>query len=598
MSTHRPLTSPARDVPEAVLRAAAAIREGDDVGAERWARLALDAKPDSVEALQILAVVAGRRGRAEEAAELLARVLRANPSDVHAHYNRGVALGQLGRHEEALACYESALALQPGHVDAHFNRGVSLDRLERRAEALASYERVIGLQPGYAEAHNNRGVALASLGRVREAVDSYDRAIALRPGYASAYNNRGSALRALGRLAEAVESYGRALELRPDYPEAQCNLAIVLLDVDRPAEAFACCERVLALRPDHAEAWYNAGNALRELHRYAEAAERFERAIALRPDHGSAHWNLADCRLIQGDFARGWEQYARRGKPPGPAPAQREFAAPLWQGTQPLDGRTILLHPEMGMGDTLLFCRYAKKVAALGARVLLEAQAPLLPLLRGLEGPTEVLAAGTLLPPFDFHCPLMSLPCAFRSDLRSIPAEVPYLRSDPVRVAAWRERIGPAAGQPRIGVAWSGSGAIRNDKRSMLLPDLLPLVGGWAEWVSLQKELSEADAELIATRADIRHFGPELADFADTAALVELVDLVVTIDTSVANLAGAMGKPVWIMLPFAPHDWRWLLDREDSPWYPTARLFRQSSPGDWRGVVQRVGEELARRYRA
>ena len=243
----------------------------------------------------------------------------------------------------------------------------------------------------------------------------------------------------------------------------------------------------------------------------------------------------------------------------------------------------------------MLFCRYAADVAALGARVVLEVQPPLLQLLAGLEGIAEILPTGAPLPDFDCHCPLMSLPLAFRTDLQSIPARIPYVRSDPGRVADWQATLG-AKTRPRLGLVWSGSAALRQDKRSMALAEMLPLVRDWADWVSLQKEVRQADAGLLAHRQEIRHYGEALTDFADTAALIDLMDLVVTIDTSVANLAGAMGKAVWILLPYNPHDWRWGLDREDSAWYPTARLFRQPEPDDWASVVQRVDIELAKQF--
>ncbi len=595
--THRTPAGAGSTPTDAVVRAVAAFQRGEHGEAERWCRRALETKADCLEALQVLAVIAGRKGNAEEAAALLSKALRINPNDAHAHYNRGVALGELGRLAEAIDSYDRAIAIRPDYVDAWFNRGVAQGRQGRPEEALASYERAVALKPDYVEAHNNRGVALAALDRYDEALASYERAIALKPDYAVGYNNRGNALRDLRRLAEAVESYRRALAIKPGYAEAHNNLGVVLTDLERPAEALASCERALALRPDYAEACYHAGNALRDLHRHSEAAERYERAVALRPDYAAAHWNLADCRLLLGDFARGWEEYEWRWKLGDREAIRRDFREPLWLGGQPVKGLTILLHSEMGLGDTLLFCRYAKQVAALGASVLLEVQPPLLPLLANVEGATAVLPRGASLPDFDCHCPLMSLPLAFRTDLGTIPADVPYVRSDPVRVTAWRDRIGEAV-KPRIGLVWSGSAALRNDKRSMALADALPLVGEWAEWVSLQKEVRDSDAALLAAHPEIRHYGEALHDFADTAALVELTDLVVTIDSSVANLAGAMGKPVWIMLPHNPHDWRWLLDREDSPWYPTARLFRQPTAGDWPGVVRRVRDELARRFSA
>jgi hypothetical protein len=396
-------------------------------------------------------------------------------------------------------------------------------------------------------------------------------------------------------LDEALAAYERAIALAPGYAEAHNHRAIALNDLDRPAEALASSDRALALAPGHADAWYNRGNALRELHRHADAAQSYERAIALAPDHASAHWNLADCRLILGDFARGWEQYEWRWRLASRAQSRRAFAQPLWLGAEPLAGRTILLHAELGLGDTLQFCRYATEVAQRGARVLLEAQAAVLPLLQTLEGVERLVRRGEALPGFDFHCPLMSLPLAFRTDLGNVPARVPYLHSDPARVQAWRDRLGEAA-KPRVGMVWSGSQGLRNDKRSMALAQMLPLARPGLEWVSLQKEVPACDAELLAAHNDIRDVGADLRDFADTAALVELLDLVVTVDTSVAHVAGALGKPLWILLPFNPHDWRWLLEREDSVWYPTARVFRQPAAGDWASVIARVGEELGRRF--
>jgi len=586
--------APALGPLQAMQQALGAYQRGALAEAERSCRSALESKPDYFEALYFLGIIAGQMGRTREASELFAKAVSVNPLNADACYNLGVALGELGRHAEALASYDRAIALQPEHADAYYNRGVTLSVLGRAPEALESYERAIALKTDYAEAYNNRGIVLDSLQRFEEALASYDRALELRPGYANAHNNRGVTLHHLQRYPEALASHERAVALKPDYAEAYSNRGNVLGDLEQHAEALASFERALWLKPDYADAYYHRGNALRELHRHREAAESYERAIALQPDHASAHWNLADCRLLLGDFARGWEEYEWRWKL-RPEQGRRSFQEPLWLGGEPLQGRTILLHGEMGLGDTLLFCRYAAAVAALGARVVLEVQPSLLPLLARLEGVSEALPRGTALPRFDCHCPLMSLPLAFKTELHSIPAAIPYIRADAARVAAWRHRLGEA-GRPRVGFVWSGSAALKNDKRSMALSDMLPLLGDRLEWVSLQKEVRESDALVLAARPRLRQVGNELYDFADTAAVIDLMDLVVTVDTSVANLAGAMGKAVWIMLPFNPHDWRWMLKREDSVWYPTARLFRQPAAGDWASVIQRVAGELSRRF--
>lgn len=580
--------------PEAMHRALAAYQRGEVDEAERLCRAALSLKSDYFEALYLAALIAGQHGRADEAAELLAQAARVNPTVPDVHYNRGVALGELRRYSEALQSYERAIALQADHADAYYNRGVVLRELGRPQDALESFERAIALRPRYAEAHNNRAVALAELGRHRDALESYDRAIALRADYAEAHNNRGVALMKLGRIPEALAGFERALSLRADYAQAWNNRGLALEDLERPSDALSSYERAIALEPRYTEAFYNRGNALRDLYRHGEAMASYEQALALDPDYASAHWNLADCLLLLGDFKRGWREYEWRWtRDPDGA---RRFIQPLWLGESTLEGRTILLHSELGLGDTLLFCRYTKRVASLGAKVILETQAPLLPLLAGLEGVTQAVARDTPLPAFDCHCPLMSLPLAFKTDLDTVPADIPYLHSDPARVAVWRERVAPERTRPRVALVWSGSGKLKNDRRSMPLAEILKVTGDWAEWVSLQTDVRESDIALLSSRADVRELGSQLKDFADTAAAIELIDLLVTVDTSIAHVAGAMGKPVWIMLPRSAHDWRWMLEREDSPWYPTARLFRQQAEGDWADVVARVRAELIRAF--
>jgi tetratricopeptide (TPR) repeat protein len=575
--------------------ALAAYQRGDRVEAERLCRLLLSGMPDYFDALFLAGIMAEQAGKAERAVELLSKAVAVRPDVAEAHYNYGVALGDLRQYEEAVASYERAIALKHDYADAYFNRGVALAELGRPVQAIESYDRAIAFNPGYAEVHNNRGIALDHLKRYEESLANYDRAIALKPDYARAHNNRGVALGRLERHADALASYDRAVALKPDYADAFANRGIALGELDRPAEALRSYERAIVLNPRHAEAFYNRGNALRDLNRHAEAIVSYERALALKPDYAAAHWNLADCCLLLGDFARGWQEYEWRWNLERNQNFKSDFQRPLWLGAEPLEGRTILLHAELGFGDTLQFCRYAREVAALGARVVLEVQPALLPLLSGLEGVALAVARGDRLPLFDYHCPLMSLPLAFKTDLTNVPVHVPYLHSDAKRVDLWRQKL-RNTGKPRIGVVWSGSMALRNDRRSMALKDLLPLIGGWAEWVSLQKEVRDSDAVLLASRPDLRDAGAELNDFADTAALVELMDVVVTVDTSVAHVAGAMGKPVWIMLPFNPHDWRWMLNREDSIWYPTARVFRQPANGDWASVVSRVDDELVRQF--
>jgi tetratricopeptide (TPR) repeat protein len=533
-------------------------------------------------------------GRAVEALAVYDRVVRSAPGQADVLNDRGNVLRDLDRQDQALASYDRALAIRPDFAEALNNRGNTLLDLGQPYEALASYDRALKLRADYAEALNNRGNALRRLNRPEEALASYDRALALRPAYARAHNNRGGVLHGLKRLEEALASFGRAAALQPDYAEAFYNHGTVLLDLDRLGEALASFDRALALKPDHLQAHNNRGNVLRNLGRDEEALASYARGRALDPGHAGLRLNEAFCRLLSGDLESGWREFESRWDADEALPWLRNFSQPAWRGEEPIAGKTILLHAEQGLGDTIQFCRYAKLVAERGATVLMEVQRALAPLLAGLEGVDRLLVTGEPLPPFDVHCPLLSVPLAFNTGLSTIPAGVPYLRSAPDRVGAWQARLGPRT-LPRVGLVWSGSVGHKNDRnRSIPLASFSrALPAGRAQYVSLQKDVREGDRPVLAARTDILHFGNELEDFADTAALVDLMDVVVTVDTSVAHLAGAMGKAVWILVSFIL-DWRWLRNREDSPWYPTARLFRQPAQGNWAEVLERVDGELRR----
>jgi tetratricopeptide (TPR) repeat protein len=585
----------ADDRSQLLQRATAAYRLGRWEEVDRHCRAMLDDDARDFDALHLVGLAAASRGRMQEALDLVSRAISANPMNAGAHFSLGNVLRAAGRHADALQCYERALQLDPDFVDAYNNRGNALAHLKRYAEAVASYDRAIAIRPANAGAYFNRAIALGNLKRHAEAVESYGLAIAHKPDFAAAYNNRGISLGELQRHDEALESYDRALGLNPGYAEAHGNRGTALMELQRFPDAVQSYERALLLNPGYANAHYNLGNALRELHRHAEAVESYRRSIALKPDFADAHLNLANCLLALGDFETGWDEFEWRWRTEAKAAEKRDYAQPRWLGGQDLGGKTLLLHHEQGLGDTLQFCRYAKLAAARGAKVVLEVQPSLLPLLADLEGAAQVLPAGAPLPAFDYYCPLMSLPGAFRTDLSSVPAAIPYLRSDPLRVALWAKKLGTRS-RPRIGLVWSGSRTRRHERRSIGLEEMLPLIGDWAEWISLQKEVRRIDAAILGERPDLRHFGAELNDFADTAALVEAMDLVVTVDTSVAHVAGAMGKAVWVLLPFNPVGWNWMLTREDSPWYPTARLFRQPAHGDWASVIRRVDAALRQRF--
>ena len=565
--------------------------------------------------------------RFDEALASYEQALKLKPGSVDALTNRGLALAGLRRFEHALASYDQALRIQPNFAHAHCNRGAVLRDLKRHEEALTSYDRAIALQPEFVEAYSGRSCSLAGLGRYEDAVTDCDRALALRPGYAAAWTNRGMALHELARYAEAVEcyehalvqdpdlalahfnrggallelkdanralaSFDRAIALQDDFVDAYNGRGGALVKLGRFEDALADCDRALELRPDFASAWTNRGMILHELADFSSAAAAHERALTVVPDHAAARLNLALWRLLDGDYAGGWPGYEWRWQIEPTARQRRQLAQPLWLGDEAVEGKRILLHAEQGLGDTLQFCRYAAVVAARGAIVTLEVQPSLLPLLQGLAGVTHLIAAGTPAGEIDCHCPLLSLPLACRTELATVPAHVPYLRSDPQRAVQWRARLG-ASTRPRVGLVWSGNAAHGRDRqRSVPITDLLPILRADIDWVSLHKEMRPQDVTVLTQRADIRNYAADLVDFAETAALIQQLDLVITVDTSVAHLAGALGKPVWVLLSHVP-DWRWLRERSDSPWYPSARLFRQPVPGDWASVITQLQTELGR----
>jgi hypothetical protein len=430
--------------------------------------------------------------------------------------------------------------------------------MKRTAEALADFDRVVSLNPQHADAHNNRGCALEDVGRLGEALADFERAIALEPGRAESHYNRGCVLTKLDRYEDALAAYDRAIALRPEYADAICN----------------------------------RGCALKYLGRYEEALTSFSRAIALDPDQADAHMNLATLSLLLGDYERGWREYEWRWI--ATRTPKRDFSRPLWDGSQSLVGKTLLVHTEQGFGDMIFSCRYIPMAAALGAEVVVEAPKRMLPLLETLKGKYAFVATGEPLPPFDLHCPIMSLPRAFATRPDSIPAEVSYLTADAEKRSAILRRFPQG---PRIGLVWSGNREhIGDADRSITLSRLEPLLALPFAFHALQIEFRPEDTAALAAFPRLEQHCHDQNDFADAAALVDAMDLVVSVDTAIAHVAGALGKPVWILLPSLP-DWRWRQGRRDCPWYPTATLFRQPARGDWDSVVAEVCACLQRDWR-
>ncbi|MFZ9487437.1 MAG: tetratricopeptide repeat protein, partial [Alphaproteobacteria bacterium] len=523
----------------------------------------------------------------------LLEAARAATGDVvEAELALGDALRALGRAAEALAACERALAVDAARAAAHAGRGAALRALGRMREAVAAQERAVALAPADAGLRFGLGVALQAAQAMADAAEAYRAALAIDPRHVPALANLALALGALGRHDAALAAADEALALAPGLAEAQGARAAALRATGRAEEALAAVDAALALAPGNAPFHANRANALRDLGRLAEARDACDRAVALEPGLADARRNRAMLMLLAGDWEAGWREWEWRKRSSEPS-GDRFPGRPAWTGAGDLAGRRVFLHWEQGFGDTIQFCRYAPLLAARGARVTLAVQEPLLRLARSL-GPEVEVAGGAREPAggFDLHCALMSLPLAFGTTPGSVPPPAP-LRAPPELEAAWAARLGPRDGRPRIGLAWSGRPSHANDRnRSMPFAVLAPLLDAGMRWISVQQEIRPADEAALRADGRVEHFGAEIGDFADTAALLGQLDLVLSVDTAVAHLAGTLGLPLWLLLPRDP-DWRWLAGREDSPWYPSARLFRQAVPGDWAGVAGRVSAALA-----
>jgi tetratricopeptide (TPR) repeat protein len=540
-------------------------------------------------ALRSRADVLARLNRLEEALADYERAFSLKPDYVDAVSAAGMILRRLGRHAEAETKFLHALRLDPQHLPTLILRGAMMRDLKRFDEAVSDLTAAIVLKRDVPEALHERGLMFLAIGRFAEAVLDLESAVALKPDFAEAYSDLGCALAKTLRLEMAVENFRKAIQIDPRHAGALNNLGFALVGLNRPQEALGLLDQAIVISPGTSEFLNTKGVALSALGRFDEALGYFDRAITADPGNAEAHLNIAINRLRLGDLKRGWTEYEWRWKCSSQNLADRRFDKPLWLGAEPIAGKVVLLHNDQGLGDALQFCRYVTQLRNLGAELILEIDGPLRELLSKLPGISLCIAKGARLPHFDFHCPLSSLPLAFSTTLDTIPSQVPYLP----QLSGETARSLGSGRLPRIGLVWSGNASHTNDhNRSIPFNQLLPLLGGVeAQFVSLQKNTRSEDEHLLRQRSDVLDLGPELRDFSDTAAIVAQLDLVISVDTSVAHLAGGLGRPLWILLPFIP-DWRWLLDRDDSPWYPTARLFRQSANSGWAPVVEQVRDAL------
>lgn len=560
--------------------------------AESLYRRVVEAEPTHVGAWHHLGLACVAQDKLAEAARAFQKALEVSPLHVESLTQLGILLARQNRLPEATAKFRQAIELRPEHAKAHNNLGVVLTQLGRSDEAMACYQEAARLQPDYAEAHFNLGIWFGDRKQHDKSIACYERALQARPDYVDAMFNLGLILIHERRPGEAAATLEHAVRLKPENPEGHNNLCLAYADLGRFDAAIASCDAALRLRPFDAKSHMNRGISLAASGRIDEGLAAYAVALRLQTEYVNAHWNRSLAWLAQGDFARGWPEYEWRWQ--RTETKTRNFPEPRWDGVS-LDGKTILLWCEQGLGDTLQFVRYASDLKKRGATVWLECPSKMIPLLSGCAGIDRTLPEGSPLPAgFDCQAPLMSLPLLCGTTLADIPGEIPYLSIDPVLVERWRQELGVSQAF-RIGVAWQGNPKHRFDQHRSIpvhwFASLATLDG--VELYSLQK--GPGVNQLAGIRFPILELGSRLDEsggaFLDTAAVMQSLDLVITIDSALAHLGGALGVPVWVALSTNP-DWRWLLDRTDSLWYPTVRLFRQQKLGDWAPVFERMREDV------
>jgi tetratricopeptide (TPR) repeat protein len=568
--------------------ALAAQRQYEDAIARL--REALSLRPDLPNTLMNLATVYHQAGKLDDEIATYRQLVAMVPTGP-AFYRLAGCLRKSGNIDAAIDAYVQGARLQPDSVQIHNDLANCFYLKDRFHEAIAEYQRTLALRPDYPQGYNNLSISLHEVGRFDEAEASARRAIQLNPNFPEAFYNLGRVHYARRRYAECVAACERALALLPSYVEARNNLALALESLGEVDRAIAEYQTVLAQRPGYLDAKMNYGVALEQAGRIDEAIAVYREILQESPDFEETRWNLGISLLLKGDFENGWRAHESRRKIKRVF-GVREFPQPLWTG-EPLRGRRILLHTEQGLGDAIQFIRYAPLVKQAGGHVIVLCYEPLRRLFANQPGIDQLVTDRDPLPAVDLQCPLLSLPGIFQTTLHTIPATVPYLRCEPRLVKHWRGRVAMQPARIKVGLVWAGNPAhSRDHDRSIPLSAFAPLaeIDG-ARFFSLQKGDRAAEAHGLGASLDLIDFTSDLTDFADTAALMANLDLVIAADTAVAHLAGALGKPVWVLLPIAP-DWRWMLTRPDSPWYPTMRLFRRTRRGDWSSPIQSIAEQL------
>ena len=581
------------DYPEAYFHlgnALQAMRRGDE--AIHAYRKAITLKPEYLDAYNNLGGALRQQGRLQEAIACCRKVISVTPKDPSKHMNLGILLRDLDQFEESARAFRRAIDLAPNYVEALLNLGSLLRYHQRYKEATECYQSVLRLQPEHPEALADFGAMLQAIGAKQDAAVYFLRAAKARPNNAAALTAIGTTFQEQGKLEEAAAHYRQAIERDQGFAPAHNNLAMVLAEQGHYDQALSHYRQAIHSKPDFYEAWSNLGNLYLDMDRPEDTLFAYRKAMAIRPDGPDGHWNLSLLLLLQGDFAQGWPEYEWRWL--RFKEFRRNLRQPRWDGSD-LAGRTIMVHAEQGFGDTIQFSRLLPHVATRGGRVLFECQPELVDLMASLPGVERIIPQGHPLPDFSLQIPLMSVPEALGVRLETLTETTPYLRANEQRIEQWRHRLAVDGPGLRVGLSWAGRPTHKRDRqRSCRLADFAPLaqipgmrIYSLQKWRPVAKPGQGDDLQALGLIDHTASF----ADFADTAAFIANLDLVIGVDTAIVHLAGALGKRVWTLLPFNP-DWRWLRKRSDSPWYPTMRLFRQQQPGDWSAIIAQIAQEL------
>jgi tetratricopeptide (TPR) repeat protein len=533
-------------------------------------------------------------GNFKQAINVCLEILENQPDNAIVLRLLGLISYQMRNYDPAISYFRQAAQLNPNYAEAYDNLGTTLKVIGQFDEAIVCFQKAIQANPNYAEAYYNLGNTFIMKGQLDTAITCYQKALQLNPSHAISYNNLGNAFREKGLLDEAITCYRKALLVEPTLADTFNNLGVALQEKGQLDEAFTSYQRAIELKPTYADAYNNMGFSLQENGQIDNAIGCYRKALQLNPYLAGAHGHLSLALLLKGDYDQGWKEYEWRWSTK--EACSRGFSQPLWDGGD-ITGLTILLHAEQGMGDTIQFIRYAPLVAQRGAKIIIECQKELTSLFAPITDIGEVISRGDPLPAFDTHCPLLSLPLVFGTTLENIPARIPYISVNPILMQKWHNKIHYDSSELKVGLVWAGSPRYKENRNRSFSLELYSSLGRLKNitFYSLQKGEAARQAENPPDGMNLIDLTQEMNNFSDTAALIENLDLIISADTAVAHLTGALGKPVWTLIPFSP-DWRWLLNREDSPWYPTMRLFRQLSIGDWEPVITRIEDEL-QKYR-